>query len=73
MIQNTTETIILFRRRVEMNQHRPNRLVLINEVYILSGPSMKYGRPEAHASFSHSGFVLRQYQILWKKRCHTLF
>ena len=23
-----------------------------NEVYILSGPSMKYGRPEAHPSLS---------------------
>ena len=32
-----------------------------NEVYILSGHSMKYGRPEAHASLSHSGCVLRQY------------
>ena len=38
-----------------------------NEVYILSGPSMKYGRPEDHASLSHSGCVLRQYLILWKK------
>ena len=26
-----------------------------NEVYTLSGPSMKHGRTEAHPSFSHSG------------------
>jgi hypothetical protein len=36
-----------------------------NEVYILSGPSMKHGRPEAHPSLSH--FILRQYLLLWKK------
>ena len=43
------------------------RLVRPNEVYIiLSGPSMKYGRPEAYASLSQSGCILRQYLILWE-------
>ena len=27
---------------------------------------MNFGRPEAHASLSHSGCVLRQNLILWK-------
>ena len=47
--------------------------VVDNEVFILSGPCMTYGRPEAHASLSHSGCVLRQYLMFRKKRCHMLF
>ena len=31
--------------------------VYSNEVYILSGPSMKHGRPEAHPSLSQSSFT----------------
>ena len=30
-------------------------MLIANEVCILPGPSMKYGRPEPHASLSHSG------------------
>ena len=40
--------------------------VVDNEVYILFWPSMN-GGSETHASLSHSGGVLRQYLILWKK------
>ena len=48
MIQNTTETIILFRRRVEMSQHRPNRLVWIYGE--IAGPSQYiFGRQGRHS------------------------
>ena len=47
--------------------------IVDNEVFILSGSCMNYGQPEAHASLSHAGCVLRQYLMFRKKRCHMLF